>query len=144
MTDFVIKTGDMLEVTIPEPAVVPVLEAPLPLTGSSTNVTIGGMPVCLQGDELPMELREPLPYTAPPFTVPGTGMLTLTVLPENLTQQTTNGGKPLLIRGSMFTAMFTVEEPAMQPTPAGPVPDPEVEKPGTARFITTNESVQAG
>ena len=144
MTDFVIKTGDMLEVTIPEPAVVPALEAPLPLTGSSANVTIGGVPVCLQGDELPMELREPLPYTAPPFSIPGTGMLTLTLLPENLTQQTTNGGKPLLIRGATFTAMFTVEDPAQQPTPTGPVPDPEVEKPGTARFITTNESVQAG
>jgi hypothetical protein len=144
VTDFVIKTGDMLEVTLPEPALVPALEAPQPLTGSSTNVTIGGMPVCLQGDELPIALREPLPYTAPPFVTPGTGMLTLTLLPENLTQQTTNGGKPLLIRGAMFTAMFTVEVPATQPTPTGPVPDPEAEKPGTARFITTNESVSAG
>jgi len=144
VTDFVIKTGDMLQVTIPEPAVVPALEAPLPLTGSSTNVTIGGMPVCLQGDELPMELRDPLPYTAPPFITPGTGTLTLTLLSDNLTSQTTNGGKPLLIRGATFIATFTVESPATQPTPTGPVPDPEAEKPGTARFITTNESVAAG
>lgn len=144
MTDYVIKTGDMLEVTIPEPAVVPALEALQPLTGSSTNVTIGGMPVCLQGDELPMVLRDPLPYTAPPFSIPGTGTLMLTLLPENLTTQTTNGGKPLLIRGAAFTAMFTVETPAQQPTPTGPVPDPLVEKPGTARFITTNEAVAAG
>ncbi|MFJ9558593.1 hypothetical protein ACIRQQ_00935 [Streptomyces fuscichromogenes] len=144
MADFVIRTGDLLEVTIPAPAVVPVLEAPLPLTGSSTNVTVGGMPVCLQGDELPMVLRVPLVYTAPPFTVPGTGTLTLTLLPANLTRRTTNGGKPLLVGGGTFTALFTVETPATQPTPAGPVPDTVPTKPGTARFITTNASVTAG
>jgi hypothetical protein len=32
----------------------------------------------------------------------------------------------------------------MQPTPAGPVPDPLVQKPGTARFISTNQVVKAG
>ena len=144
MADFVIRTGDLLQVTVPEPAVVPALEAPVPLTGSSTDVTVGGLPVCLQGDELPVALREPLVYTAPPFTVPGTGTLMLTLLPENLTRQTTNGGKPLLIGGGTFPAVFTVETPATQPTPAGPVPDPELEKPGTARFITGNASVTAG
>jgi hypothetical protein len=144
MADFVIRTADLLEVTVPAPAVVPMLEAPVPLTGSSTDVTAVGMPVCLQGDELPMELRGPLPYTAPPFTVPGTGTLTLTLLPENLTQRTTNGGKPLLIRGGTFPALFSVETPATMPTPAGPVPDGELVKPGTARFITANTSVTAG
>jgi hypothetical protein len=71
-------------------------------------------------------------------------MLTVTLLPANLTVKTTNGGKPLLLKGSTFPAMFTVESPAMQPTPAGPVPDPEVEKPGNARFISTNQTVTAG
>jgi hypothetical protein len=70
-------------------------------------------------------------------------MLTVTLLPTNMTQQTTND-KQILIKGGQFSAMFTVEEPAMQPTPAGPVPDPVVEKPGTAEFITTNETVKAG
>jgi Contractile injection system spike tip protein len=144
MTGFVLRTGDLLEVTMPGPAVVPVLLAPLPLTGSSTKVTVAGLPLCLQGDELPMALREPLPYTQPPFTVPGTGTLTLTLLPENLTQQTTSGGKPILLGGGAFPAVFTVETPATQPTPAGPVPDPELAKAGTARFVTTNTSVTAG
>jgi hypothetical protein len=144
MTGFVIRTGDLLEVTLAGPAVVPALLAPLPLTGSSTDVTVGGMPLCLQGDELPMTLREPLPYTEPPFVVPGTGTLTLSLLPDNLTQQTTNGGKPVLLGGGPFPALFTVETPATQPTPAGPVPDPEVAKAGTARLITTNASVAAG
>ena len=144
MADSVIKTGDLLQVTIPEPAIVPALEAPVPLTGSSTNVTVAGVPVCLLGDELPMELRVPLAYTAPPFTIPGMGTLMLMLMPDNLTRKTTNGGKPLLVKGGSFTAMFTVETPATQPTPTGPIPDPEVEKPGTARFVTTNVTVAAG
>jgi len=144
MGDVILRTADFIEVTIPEPAVVPILEAPVPLVGSSTNVIVIGIPVCLQGDELPPVLRVPLVYTAPPFSTPGTGTLSVTLLPANLTQKTTNGGKPLLIKGGTFPAMFTVEEPAMQPTPAGPVPDPMVEKPGNARFISSNETVTAG
>lgn len=143
MGDFVVRTGDLLEVMLPGPAVVPAIEAPLPLTGSSTNVTVGGLPVCLEGDEQPPELQVPLVYTQPPFVDPGTGTLKLSLLPDNLTRQTTDGGKPILVRGGPFPAMFTVETPATQPTPAGPIPDPEVEKPGTARFVTTNVSVTA-
>jgi len=144
LADIVIRTGDLLQVTIPAPTIVPQLEAPAPLTGTSTDVIVVGTPVCLQGDELPPELRGPLVYTAPPFTIPGTGTLALTLLPPNLTRQTTNGGKPLLLKGGTFQAMFTVNSPATQPTPGGPVPDPVVEKPGTAQFISTNEIVKAG
>jgi Contractile injection system spike tip protein len=142
MGDFVMRTGDLVRITIPPPAVVPAVEGPVPLEGSGGPVTIDGMSVCLLGDELPEILAEPLPYTAPPFTVPGLGTLMLTLMPSNLTV-ITQKGKPLLIKGEPFTAMFTVTEPAMQPTPAGPVPDPDLEKPGTAEFITTNETVSA-
>jgi hypothetical protein len=144
LADIVIRTGDLVEITIPQPTVVPEIAAPVPLTGSSTNVTVVGTPVCLQGDELPMELRSPLVYTAPPFTIPGMGTLTLAVMPDNLTVQTVNSGKPLLLKGGTFQAMFTVSTPATQPTPGGPVPDPVLEKPGTARFISTNQIVKAG
>ena len=143
MTDFIMKTGDTIKVTIPPPAVVPALAAPVPLTGSSTTVIVNDMPACLAGDELPTVLRVPLPYTAPPFTNPGTGKLTLTLLPGNQTLQTSNG-KAILIKGQQFTALFTVETPATQTTPAGPVPDPELAKPGTAEFITANTTAQAG
>jgi hypothetical protein len=143
MSDFVLKTGDLIRVTIPPPAVVPALEAPVPLEGSAGTVTIGGLSVCLQGDELPLALAEPMAYTAPPFTVPGLGTLRLTLTPSNLTVQTQKG-KPLLIKGGQFIAIFTVTEPAIQPTPAGPVSDPVAEKPGTAEFITTNETIRAG
>jgi hypothetical protein len=143
MSDFVIRSGDTITITIPPPAVVPALEAPVPLEGSGAPVTIEGLSVCLLGDELPAILREPLPYTSPPFTVPGMGTLTLTLTPANMTV-TTRKGKPLLIKGGPFVATFAVTEPAQQITPAGPIPDPLVEKVGTAQFVTTNEIVLAG
>jgi hypothetical protein len=141
--DYVIASGDMIQVTIPAPAIVPQLVAPVALVGSSQSVTVGGKPACLEGDELPASLKVPLTYTAPPFVTPGTGTLEVTLLPTNKTVQTQNG-KKILVKGSTFTAKFTVQTPAQQPTPAGPVPDPVTVKPGTAQFITTNARVQAG
>jgi hypothetical protein len=140
--DFIIRTGDMISIVIDPPAIVPELEAPIPLEGSAETVLVNGMSACIVGDEMPPELMEPMEYSAPPFIVPGMGTLMLTLLPDNMTLQTFADG-PLLIRGGPFIALFTVEEPAMQPTPAGPVPDPILVKPGTAEFITTNETVIA-
>jgi hypothetical protein len=142
MADIVIRTGDMVQITIPPPTIVPAIQAPVPLVGSSTNVTVVGTLVCLEGDELPPVLRVPLPYTAPPFVTPGMGTLTLTLMPNNKTRTTTNG-KPLLLKGGTFQAKFSVSAPAMQPTPTGPVPDPVSVKPGTAQFISTNQIVKA-
>lgn len=142
MGDFVMRTGDTVKITIPPPAIIPTLEAPVPLEGSAESVTIEGMSACLLGDELPEVLAAPMAYTAPPFSEPGMGTLRLTLTASNMTAKT-RSGKPLLIKGAPFTAMFTVTEPAMQVTPAGPVPDPVAEKPGTAQFTTTNEIVRA-
>ena len=143
MGDFIIRTGDQLRVTIPPPAIVPVLAAPVPLEGSSATLSVCGMTACLLGDELPDELRQPLEYTSGSFTNPGTGTLSLTLAPANTTQQTRNGA-PILIKGGPFTATFTVVTPATQTTPAGPVPDPVAVKTGSAQFITTNTTVRAG
>ena len=57
MDDFVMKTGDMIQITVPPPALVPQLMAPVPLIGTSTSVLINGAPACLMGDELPPALR---------------------------------------------------------------------------------------
>jgi len=133
----------MIQITIPPPALVPQLMAPVPLIGTSADVLISNMAACLKGDELPPSLQAPLMYTAPPYVTPGTGSLKIILLPTNLTMQTTNG-KPLLLKGTTFQAMFQVQSPAMMPTPAGPQPDPLMVKPGTAQFITTNVSVKAG
>ena len=141
--DYIIVSGDMIQVTMPPPTIVPQLMAPVPLVGSSQKVTVAGMPVCLEGDELPAALKAPMPYTAPPFVTPGTGTLEITLLPTNKTAQTANG-KKILVKGATFTVKFKVQTPAQQPTPAGPVPDPVAVKPGTAQFITTNVRTKAG
>jgi Contractile injection system spike tip protein len=141
--DFVIKTNDMIQITITPPALVPQLTAPVPLLGTGTTVTIGGVPICLMGDELPPALKAPMPYTSPPFVTPGMGTLTIILAPNNLSKKTVQG-KAMLLKGATFQASFAVSAPAMQPTPAGPVPDPVMTKPGTCQFITTNINVQAG
>jgi hypothetical protein len=138
------KTGDMIQITIAPPAIVPPLMAPVPLVGTSTSMMVGMMLVCLDGDELPPPLLVPLPYTSPPFVTPGMGTVKVTLTPTNKTAQTKNDNKAILIKGTPFMAEFTVTVPAMQPTPAGPVPDPVAKKPGTAQFITTTVNVKAG
>jgi hypothetical protein len=144
MADLIIKTGDMLQVTVPPPAIVPQLLAPIPLVGTGATVVVNHMPVCLQGDELPPAVRGPLMYTAPPFVTPGVGTLRIVLLPTNLSLRTTAAGSPALLRGAMFQAIFNVSAPAMQPTPAGPIPDPLLVKPCQAQFITTTVNALAG
>ena len=143
MADFIIKTGDMLQVTVPPPAVVPQLAAPVPLMGTGMTVMINNQPVCLQGDELPIAIKGPLMYTAPPFVTPGMGTLTITLMPNNLTVLSSATSKPMLLKGATFQAMFNVSAPAMQPTPAGPIPDPVVVKPCQCQFVTTTVNAQA-
>jgi len=140
MGDFIIKTGDSLQVTFTllTPAVVPELALPVPLVGSGTDVLVDARAVCLPGDvKLPATLAESLPYTVPPlFDVPGTGMLTLGS--PNVTALTLSGGQPIVIKGQ-FSATFIVEKPAM----AGEVPDPVVVKEATVELITTDTTVTA-
>ena len=104
MGDFIIKEGDQIQITIPPPALVPQLMAPVPLSGSSSNVTIGGSKACLKGDELPPSIQGPLTYTSPPYVTPGTGSLQIILSPSNLTQTTPNG-QPILLKGQTFQAI---------------------------------------
>jgi hypothetical protein len=138
MSDFIIKTGDFLQVTLPLPAVVLQLAPPVPLVGSGTDVLVDARPVCLPSDvKLPAALAVPLVYTVPPlYDIPGTGELTLGQ--PNVTTLTLSGGKPIVIKG-LFLATFTVVTPAF----AGDVPDTDLVKEGIAEFITTNTTVTA-
>ena len=141
--DFIIRTNDFLKVTITPPAIVPLLLAPGPLLGTGMTVMAESSPICLLGDQIPPMWRSPMPYTAPPFVTPGVGTLQVILTPTNQTALTMNG-KAILIKGSVFQAMFNVSSPAMMPSPAGPVPDPLLVKPGIAQFITENVTVKAG
>lgn len=143
MGDFIIRTGDMIHIMINPPAIVPQLAVPVPLAASTEAIVFNGTPACVVGDEMPPQLKGQMPYTAPPFTIPGIGTVQLMLAQGNMTAQTRIDGKPLLIRGGTFPANFIVEVPAMQPTPTGPVPDPAGVKPGMAQFVTTNETMTA-
>ena len=144
MADFVIKTGDMLLVTPTPPAVAPQIVAPIPLIGTGAPVLVNQEPICLEGDELPPALRLPLTYMAPPFVIPGVATLTITLSPANKSLRTSVSGRSALLKGATFMATLNVTVPAMQPTPAGPVPDPVAVKPCTAQFITTTVNTLAG
>lgn len=140
--DVVVRTGDFLKVTIPPPAIVPILLAPGVLRGSGLRLGVVGKFACLEGDEMPDSYRAVMPYTAPPFVTPGTGRLQLTLSPVNKTLRTRCAGRAVLLKGTPFAAVFQVVSPAMQPTPAGPIPDPVLVKPGTAQFVTDNVTVR--
>jgi hypothetical protein len=39
-SDFIIKTGDMIQIKIPPPVIMPAIQAPVPLKGTSTDVQV--------------------------------------------------------------------------------------------------------
>ena len=139
-----IFTGDMLQITMTPPAVVPTAIAPLPLVGKGPTFLGTSKPVCLLGDETPPPLLAPQPYMAPPFVIPGTGTFKIILLPNNLTMMSMFCGKPALLKGAVFQAMFQVMSPAQMPAPpAPPIPDPVPVKMGMCQFITTNLMIMA-
>src|SRR4051812_18008063 len=96
---FVIRTTDTISIIVPPPTLIPAIVAPVPLIGTALNLLIQKQAACLLGDELPPVLRVPLPYTAPPHTVPGMGTLAIVLGADNLSKLTTKGGKPILTKG---------------------------------------------
>ena len=144
--DYIIRTGDFLQITMNPPETYPTLLVPIPLVGSSPDMLVLKMPVCLEGDETPPLLLAPQPYTSPTYyTTPGMGMVTVKISPSNKTSKTKNGGKAILIKGQTFQVDFDVTVPAIYINEATgvPVPDSTMKKSGTAQFITTNMMVKA-
>lgn len=115
---------------------VPAAPTPGPITGSG-QATVNGAMVCVQGDEASVQV--PVMYISPPFTIPGSGKLTIASLgPDQIAQQTSYVSKPAILKGSTFTALLSVVAPATQSTPGGPVPDPTPTYMGTGQFVTSN------
>lgn len=135
---FVIIDGDKLTVTFAT-TVIPMAQGPKAVSGSSPDFSVRDSKVCRKGDELPVSLRVPLQYTDGAYTVPGQG--TLAVFPVTTTVMK-NGGLVLLLKGTQFSATFTVTQPAKTPPPAS-TPDPVLSKPGTASFTTSNDILSA-
>lgn len=133
----IVTNGDQIQVTILPPAVVPPLAAPVPLVATGF-ASVDGRAVCVEGDELPPALRGVLPYTSPPFVVPGAGKLSVTLGGSNKSAVASDNDKAMLLVGQTFQAKFEVQVPAQQPTPGGPVADPTPQYSGTARFLSTD------
>jgi hypothetical protein len=133
MSDFIIMTGDTVMFS-PNfaPAIVNVV--PGTITGSS-KITISGAIACVQGDETSVTV--PATYISGAFSVPGAGTLTISALgSDQLGQKTSSTQKPLILKGSTFTAQFSVQAPATNPSSGAPDGVPMYS--GTGQFQTTN------
>ena len=141
MSDFVLIDGDQV-VFLPafSPAIVVV--QPGKLAGSGP-ATINGKAICVDGDESKVSVPG-CTYMTPSHPIPGVGTLKIAALAGNQkATKTKTGGKPVLLKGAMFTAKFEVQSPAQQPTPTGPVPDGSPQYSGQGQFVTTNTKVSA-
>jgi hypothetical protein len=123
--------GDMIKIMFND-CTCPTLVAPIPLVASGP-MKLKDRTVCVIGDEYPPMLRSaPVPYTCGPYTAPGMGRIKITLKADN------KGRDSLLLKGSTFDVELDVQEPAMMPTPNGPVPDPQLVHQGFGQFITSS------
>jgi hypothetical protein len=140
MADFILITGDkaMFNPTFGQATVV---VQPGTLAGSG-KCTVTGKPVCVDGDEKKV-IVPGCTYMTAQHTIPGVGTLSIKSLGgDQKAKKAKSGGKPVLLKGSTFTAKFQVMTPAQQPGPP-PIADATPEYSGTGSFITTNVKVRA-
>lgn len=138
MADFVLIDGDTA-VFRPSFGAATVIVQPGALAASGP-ATLGGKPVCVDGDEASVVVRG-CAYVTPQHSIPGTGTLEIAALAgDQKATQTRTGDKHVLLVGGSFTARFTVQSPAQQPPPGPgpPIPDATPEYSGSGSFLTTN------
>lgn len=139
MSDFILIDGDKANFN-PTFGIATVVVRPGDLKASGAS-TLNGKKVCIDGDEKSVSVLSCV-YTAGGYTIPGTGTLKILALGGDQKAQKTNSvGKPVLLKGSIFTAIFEVQNPAKQPPPAS-TPDATPQYSGTGTFITTNTKWQ--
>lgn len=144
MGDYVLVDGD-LALFGPGFGVATVLVLPGRLSGSGP-LRVTGKRACVDGDEGSVSVPGCM-YTAPPYVIPGSGTLAISALAgDQLAPTSRTGGVKLMVKGSQFTAKFSVQSPAMQPPPGpgSPIPDASPEYSGSGSFQTTNLTVKAG
>lgn len=138
MSDLVLIDGDTA-LFDPTFGLATVVTMPGQLKGSGPT-TLGGKPLCVDGDEASVAVSGCL-YMTPLHPIPGTGKLEVMMLaPDQKALKTRSGDKPVLLLGKTFLARFTVESPAKQPPPGpgSPIPDGTPSYVGVGRFVTTN------
>jgi hypothetical protein len=112
---------------------------------ASGPAQVTGKPACVAGDESSVSVPG-CTYIAGQYSIPGTGTLAIASLAGDQQAQTTGtGGKKLLLKGSSFTARFSVTAPAMQPPPGpgSPIPDPTPSYSGSGSFVAVDATVKA-
>jgi hypothetical protein len=112
---------------------------------ASGPAAVTGKPACVAGDESSVSVPGCM-YIAGQYSIPGTGTLEIASLAGDQQAQTTStGGKKLLLKGSSFTARFSVMAPAMQPPPGpgSPIPDPTASYSGSGSFVAVDATVKA-
>lgn len=144
MSDWVLIDGDQA-LFMPSFGGATVAVQPGRLSGSGP-LTVNGKPACVSGDEGSVSVPG-CTYLAPPYVIPGSGTLTIDQLAgDQLAPNSKTGSVDLMVKGSKFTAKFSVNAPAMQPQPAPspPTPDSSTEYSGSGQFLTTNNKLKAG
>jgi hypothetical protein len=139
-TKLLIANTDMIQIILDPPCVSPPLVAPIPLVATGYS-KVNEQKVCVEGDEYPPVIANstPVPYMCPPYVIPGTGTVKITLADANKTSISKDLDKKMLRKGTTFQVELDVQVPAMMPAPPGPPqPDPMPKHTGNAMFITTN------
>ena len=137
MSDFIIIDTDIVNF-MPSFPPATVVVAPGTMKGSG-KANFSGKPICVEGDEKDVEVPGCM-YISGGFVIPGVGTLKIQALnADQLATKTNSDGKKVILKGSMFTAVFEVQTPAQQPAPpSAPIPDPTPQYTGQGQFVTTN------
>jgi hypothetical protein len=144
VSDFILINGDLANFQATFGAAT-VAVRPGPITASGP-ARVTGKAACVAGDESSVSVPGCV-YFAGQYSIAGTGTLTVASLAGDQQARTcSTGGKKLLLKGSSFTARFSVTMSAMQPPPGAgsPIPDPTPSYSGSGSFIAANTSVKAG
>src|SRR5712691_10732181 len=143
MSDFIMVDGDIVNF-LPTFGAAVVVPIPTTISGTASKTKVTSKPPCLEGDEKNVKSSGCM-YIAPPYVVPGTGTLKIDKLnSDQLTEKTKIEGKKVILKGSMFDAVFEVQSPAQQPTAGGPVPDSTSKySGGKGSFVPSTAKVKA-
>jgi len=112
---------------------------------ASGKAKVAGKTACVVGDEGSVSVPG-CSYVAGQHVIPGTGTLTIASLAGDQQAGTSaSGGKKLLLKGSTFTARFSVSVPAQQPPPGpgSPIPDATETYSGSGSFVPADATVKA-
>lgn len=143
MSDTILIDGDLADF-LPIVGVTVVIPQPGKLTASGPT-TINGKKICVDGDEASVKVENCV-YFTPIYSIPGKGTLKIKALAgDQLAQKSNTGGKPMMLKGGQFDAVFEVQSPAQQPPPGpgAPAPDATPQYSGKGSFMSTNTKFTA-